>query len=70
MASIVGRVEAKLRAFKHAAAGVEDPSESPRAIRDSKDFDNTDLLDCELLVVVFVDKVVDNIGGFWDRSIL
>ncbi|EZA62956.1 Matrix metalloproteinase-16, partial [Ooceraea biroi] len=53
MASVVGQVEAKLRAFKHAAAGVEDPSDAPRAIRDSKDFDNNDLLDCELLVVVF-----------------
>ncbi|EZA49860.1 hypothetical protein X777_11741 [Ooceraea biroi] len=53
MASVVGRVEAKLRVFKHAAAGVEDPSDAPRAIRDRKDFDNNDLLDCELLVVVF-----------------
>ncbi|RLU18819.1 hypothetical protein DMN91_009176 [Ooceraea biroi] len=53
MASVVGRAEAKLRVFKHAAAGVEDPSDAPRAIRDSKKFDNNDLLDCELLVVVF-----------------
>ncbi|EZA56516.1 hypothetical protein X777_03563 [Ooceraea biroi] len=53
MGSVVGRVESKLRAFKHAAAGVEDPSGAPRAIRDSKDFDLNDLLDCELLVVVF-----------------
>ncbi|EZA55742.1 hypothetical protein X777_04161 [Ooceraea biroi] len=53
MASVVGRVEAKLRAFKYAAASVEDPSDAPRAIRDSKDFDNDNLLDCELLVVVF-----------------
>ncbi|EZA55458.1 hypothetical protein X777_04757 [Ooceraea biroi] len=27
MSSVIGRVEAKLRAFKHAAAGVEDPSD-------------------------------------------
>ncbi|EZA47947.1 hypothetical protein X777_15047 [Ooceraea biroi] len=57
MASVVGRVETKLRAFKHAVADVEDPSDAPRAIRDSKDFDNNDLIDCELLLVVVFDNI-------------
>ncbi|RLU23259.1 hypothetical protein DMN91_003462 [Ooceraea biroi] len=56
MTGVVGRAEAKLRAFKHITAGVEDPSGALRAISGRADFDRNDLLDCELLIMVF--------GGF------
>ncbi|XP_026826555.1 uncharacterized protein LOC113562198 [Ooceraea biroi] len=52
MTGVVGRAEAKLRAFRHIAAGVEDPSSVLRAISGSADFDRNDLLDCELLVML------------------
>ncbi|RLU22412.1 hypothetical protein DMN91_004690 [Ooceraea biroi] len=53
MTGIFGRAEATLRAFRHIAAGVEDLSSALRAVSGSADFDRNDLLDCELLVMVF-----------------
>ncbi|RLU18893.1 hypothetical protein DMN91_009251 [Ooceraea biroi] len=63
MTGVVGRAEAKLRAFRHIAAGVEDPSSALRAISDSEDFDRNNLLDCELLVMVFEFNMLIKYGG-------
>ncbi|RLU24048.1 hypothetical protein DMN91_004257 [Ooceraea biroi] len=61
MTVVVGRAEAKLRAFRHIAAGVEDPSSALRAISGSADFDRNDLLDCELLIMEVVQEELRDI---------
>lgn len=51
MTRIVGRVETKLKRFRDIASG--DPANAVSAIRDSESFDRDDLIDCELLALVF-----------------
>ncbi|RLU17620.1 hypothetical protein DMN91_009856 [Ooceraea biroi] len=53
MTGVVGSAEAELRVFRHITAGVEDPFSALRAISGSADFDRNDLLEYELLVMVF-----------------
>ncbi|XP_036142630.1 uncharacterized protein LOC118645514 [Monomorium pharaonis] len=46
-------VDAKVKRFQEIAAGLDNPADGPRAIRESAHFDANDIVDCELAVICF-----------------
>lgn len=53
LSAVTAIVDAKLSRLRDVARDARDPANAPRALRKSDSYDRNDIIDCELVALVF-----------------